>query len=69
MGEIWGWGGGGAVFNSNVLFFVGNFYGSEIRHGICLVLNFGSWIFWGFVGSPRDIFGFDFCLHSIIPVT
>ena len=66
MGEIWG---GGGVFNSNVLFFLGNFYGSEIRHGICLVLNFGSWIFLGFVGSPRDILGFDFCLHSIIPAT
>ena len=68
MGEIGG-GGGRGVFNGNVQFFVGNFYGSEIRHVICLVLNFGSWIFLGFVGSPRDIFGFDFCLHSIIPAT
>ena len=26
-------------------------------------------IFLGFVGRPRDFFGFDFCPHSIIPVT
>ena len=32
----------------------GNFYGLEIRHGICLVLNFVAGIFLGFVGSPRD---------------
>ena len=37
----------------------GNFYGSEIQHGIFLVLNFGPGIF----------LGFDFCPHSIIPVT
>ena len=24
--------------------------------------------FWGFVGSPRELFGFDFCPHSIFPV-
>ena len=33
----------------------GNFYGSEIRHGIILGLNFGPGIF----------LGFDFCPHSI----
>ena len=43
-------------------------------------LIFGPGIFWGFVGSPSDFFGvllealgiflgFDFCPHSIIPVT
>ena len=37
----------------------GNFYGSEIRHGIFSGLNFGP-VFFG---------GFDFCPHSIIPVT
>ena len=24
--------------------------------------------FWGFVGSPRELLGFDFCPHSIFPV-
>ena len=49
-----------------LLFFVlyhimlsGNFYGSEIRHGMFLVLKFG----------PRIFLGFDFCPYSIIPVT
>ena len=32
----------------------GNFYSLEIQLGIFLVLNFGSRIFLGFVGSPRD---------------
>ena len=35
----------------------GNFYGLEIQLGIFLVLNFGSGIFLGFVGSPRDFLG------------
>ena len=69
------------VFNSNVLCFVGNFYGSEIRLGICLVLNFGPgiflgfWVFWALIGSPRDIFRvwflppFDHPCHlkSVVP--
>ena len=37
----------------------GNFCGSEIEHGIVLKLNFGPGIF----------LGFDFCPHSIVPVT
>ena len=37
----------------------GNFYGSEIRRGIFGGFNFGPGIF----------LGFDFCNHSIIPVT
>lgn len=32
-------------------------------------LNFGSGIFWGFVGIPRDFFGLDLYLHSIILIT
>ena len=36
----------------------GNFYGSEIRHGIFWGLDFGAGIFLGFVGSPRDLVGF-----------
>ena len=40
----------------------GNFYGSEIRHGIFRGLNFGPVIFGGFVWSPWDFFGFDFWL-------
>ena len=32
-------------------------------------LIFGPGILGGFVGSPADILGFDFCPHSIIPVT
>jgi len=28
---------------------------------------FGPGIFLGFVGSPRDFLGFEFCPHSIIP--
>ena len=33
-------------------------------------LIFGPEIFGGFVGSPRDFWGgFDFCTHSVIPVT
>ena len=35
------------------------FYGSEMRHGIFGGLNFGAGIF----------LGFEFCPHSIIPVT
>ena len=38
--------------------FSGNFLGSEIRHGIFWGLIFGPGIFLGFVGSPRDLFGF-----------
>ena len=35
-----------------------------------LGLIFGLRIFGGFVGSPRDFLGgFQFCLHSIIPIT
>ena len=30
---------------------------------------FGPVIVLGFVGSPREFSGFDFCPHSIIPVT
>ena len=59
LGEAWG------VFKTNVSIFVqyhlmlyGNFDGSEIRHGIFLLLNFGPGILWGVVGSPRDFFGF-----------
>ena len=37
----------------------GNFYGSEIQHGI----------FGGFSLKPWDFLGFDFSPHSIIPVT
>ena len=47
----------------------GNSYGSEIRHGIFRGLNFGPVILGGFVWSPWDFFGFDFCLCSIIPIT
>ena len=36
----------------------GNSHGSEIWHGIFLVLNFSPGIFGGFVESPRDVFGF-----------
>ena len=36
----------------------GNFYGSEMRHGISLVLIFVSGICLGFVGNPREFFGF-----------
>ena len=45
----------------------GNFKGSEIQHGIFLprggwgggvVDNFWSTNFLGFVGTPRDVFGF-----------
>ena len=35
----------------------GNFYGSEIRRGIFLGLNFGSGILGGFVWSTRDFLG------------
>ena len=47
----------------------GNFYGSEIRHGISLVLIFVSGIFLGFVGSPGDVLRFNFFAHLIILVT
>ena len=46
-------------FVSYHLMLSGNFYGLEIQHGI----------FWSFVGNPRDFLGYDFCPHSIIPVT
>ena len=32
----------------------GNLYGSEIRHGIFVVLNFGPGLFWGFDLPPLD---------------
>ena len=38
----------------------GNFYGSEIRHGVFLWLIFGPGIFIGSVGSPRMFWGFRF---------
>ena len=38
----------------------GNFCGSESRHWIFGGLNFGPGIFWGFVWSPKDFFGFWF---------
>ena len=42
--------------------------GIESNLRICgstfLELSFDSGIFGGFVGSPRDFFGFDFCPHS-----
>ena len=48
----------------------GNFYGSEIRHGIFWGLNFGPGISWGVFLEALGIFlGFNFGLHSIIPVT
>ena len=49
----------------------GNFYyGSEFRHWIFWGINFGPGIFWGFCLKPKGFFGgFDFCPHSIIPVT
>ena len=37
------------------------------QHGSFGVLNFGTGIFLSFVGSPRELLGFDFCPHSIIP--
>jgi len=49
----------------------GNFhYGLEIRHGMFWGINFGPVIFFGFLSEAQGIFlGFDFCPHSIIPVT
>ena len=45
-----------------------NFYGSEIRYGMFWGLNFGPGILVLF--EALGIFlGFDFCPHSIIPVT
>ena len=41
------------------LMLCGNFYGQEIHQGIFWGLNFG----------PEIFLGFDFCPHSIIPVT
>ena len=52
-----------------VLIFNACMYCSEIRHGFLWGLIFGPGIFFGFVGSPRDFLGFDFCPHLIIPVT
>ena len=34
----------------------GNFYGTEIQHGIFGGLNFGPGIFWGFCLKPKGIF-------------
>ena len=39
-----------------------------IQHGIFGGLFFGPRIILGIVGRVRDFLGFDFCLHSIIPV-
>ena len=47
----------------------GNFNGSEIRRGIFGRLNFGPGIFLGLFEALGIFLGFDFCLHSIIPVT
>ena len=48
----------------------GNFYyGSEIRHGIFWGINFGPAIFWVLFEAQGIFLGFDFCPHSIIPVT
>ena len=43
----------------------------RLRNSPCdfFVLNFWSRDFVGSVGSPRDFLGFEFCPHSIIPVT
>ena len=41
------------------LMLCGNFYGSEIRHGI----------FWGLLEALGIFWGVKFCPHSIIPVT
>ena len=38
--------------------YFGNFRGSEILHGTFCGLIFGLGIFGGFVGTPRDFFGF-----------
>jgi len=53
------------LVSSVVVFFVlyylilsGNFEGPEIRHEIFWGLIFVPGIFLGFVGSPRDFFGF-----------
>ena len=45
----------------------GNFYDSEIRHGIFLGLNFGPGSFLGFGGSPRDFVGFSFLPPFVHP--
>ena len=47
----------------------GNFYGSEIRHGIFGGIKFGPVIFGGLFEALGIFLGFDFCPHSIIPVT
>ena len=44
------------------------FLGSKNRHWIFLGLVVSPGIFTGLVRSPRDFLGFDFYLHSIIPV-
>ena len=43
----------------------------RLRNSPCdfFVVNFWSRDFLGSVGSPRDFLGFEFCPHSIIPVT
>ena len=47
----------------------GNFFGSEIRHGILWGLNFGPGIFFGVLFEAQEIFlSVDFCPHSNIPV-
>ena len=48
----------------------GNFYGSEIQHGIFWGFQFWSRDFWGGFLEALGIFGgFNFCPHSIIPVS
>ena len=63
------------VLASNLFFVLhhlmlsGNFYGSEIRHGILWGLNVGPGIFLGFCLKPKRFLSVDFCPHSNIPVT
>ena len=47
----------------------GNFKAWKFGMEFFGALSFSPGIFLGFVGSPRDFLGFDFCPHSIIPVT
>ena len=57
-------------FVSYNLMLSGNFYGSEIWHGIFWGVKFWSRDFLGFCfWSPRDFLGFDFCPHSNFSVT
>ena len=61
-GKIWQvffWGGliyVGIIWRIFLCYF-GNFWDSEILHGIFCGLIFGLGIFGGFVGTPRDFFG------------